>query len=95
MKIGDEVVSGENVDIKRGNALPVKNIPIGIEVHNIEIHPLQGGKFIRGAGTTASIVAKESPYVHIKLPSGEVKDFTKIVMQPSASWVTSRLKTAS
>lgn len=75
MKIGDVVISGENVDIKRGNALPVKNIPIGIEVHNIEIHPLQGGKFIRGAGTTASIVAKESPYVHIKLPSGEVKRF--------------------
>lgn len=75
MKLGDKVISGDNVDIKRGNTLPLKNIPIGIEVHNIEIHPLQGGKVVRGAGTAASIVAKENPYVHIKLTSGEVKKF--------------------
>lgn len=75
LKIGDRVVAGELVDIKVGNALPLRNIPIGIEVHNIEIHPGQGGKMIRGAGTAAVVVAKESPYVHIKLPSGEVKRF--------------------
>ncbi|OGK62189.1 50S ribosomal protein L2 [Candidatus Roizmanbacteria bacterium RIFOXYB2_FULL_38_10] len=75
LNIGDKVISGEVVDIVRGNALPLKNIPIGIEIHNIEIHPKQGGKMIRGAGTTATVVAKESPYVHIKLPSGEVKRF--------------------
>lgn len=75
LKVGDMVASGETVDIKPGNALPLKNIPIGIEVHNIEIHPGQGGKMIRGAGTAAVVIAKESPYVNIKLPSGEVKRF--------------------
>ncbi len=77
LKIGDLVVSGENVDIKTGNAMPLKSIPIGIEVHNIEIHPRQGGKMIRGAGTAAVVIAKDSPFVHIKLPSGEVKKFNE------------------
>ncbi len=75
IKIGDGVVSGENVDIKLGNALPLKRIPIGVEVHNIEIHPGQGGKIIRGAGTAAVVIAKENEYVHMKLPSGEIKRF--------------------
>jgi len=77
LKIGDTVIAGDTVEIKLGNALPLKNIPIGIEVHNVEIHPGQGGKMIRGAGTAASVIAKESPFVHIKLPSGEVKRFSE------------------
>ncbi|MFA5136263.1 MAG: 50S ribosomal protein L2 [Patescibacteria group bacterium] len=77
LHIGDTVVSGESVDIKKGNALPLKNIPIGIEIHNIEIHPGQGGKMVRGAGNTALVIAKDAPFVHIKLPSGEVKRFNE------------------
>ena len=71
--VGDKVISGENVEIKVGNALPLRSIPIGIEVHNVELYPGQGGKIIRGAGTTAVIVAKDAGYVNLKLPSGEVR----------------------
>ncbi len=75
LKLGDEVVSSVNAEVKVGNALPLKNIPLGIEVHNVELYPGQGGKMIRGAGTAASVVAKEDKYVHLKLPSGEVRKF--------------------
>lgn len=75
LKVGDKVISGENVEIKNGNALPLKNIPLGILVHNIELYPGEGGQMIRGAGGSALVVAKESPYVHLKLPSGEVRRF--------------------
>lgn len=75
LKVGDEIVSGGKAEIKLGNALPLRNIPVGIEVHNVELYPDQGGKMIRGAGTAALIVAKEDKYVHLKLPSGEVRKF--------------------
>ncbi|PIY71519.1 50S ribosomal protein L2 [Candidatus Roizmanbacteria bacterium CG_4_10_14_0_8_um_filter_33_9] len=75
LKIGDTVVAGDSVDIKNGNALPLKNIPIGIQIHNLELHPNQGGKIIRGAGSTAVVIAKEEKYSHIKLPSGETRRF--------------------
>lgn len=77
MKVGDTIVAGENVDIKAGNALPLRNIPVGMEVHNVELYPGQGGKMIRGAGTSASVLAKDDTYVHLKLPSGEVRLFFK------------------
>jgi len=70
---GSTVIAGESVEIKPGNALPLKNIPIGIEVHNIELFPGQGGKLVRGAGTAAVVIAKEDPFVHVKLPSGVVR----------------------
>ena len=73
VKVGDAVYSGEKADIKAGNALPLRLIPIGIEVHNIELFPGQGGKLIRGAGTAGMVVAKEGIYVHVKLPSGIVR----------------------
>lgn len=75
LKVGDTIIAGETVDIKVGNALPLKNIPIGIQVHNLELHPNQGGKIIRGAGSTAVVIAKEGKYTHIKLPSGETRRF--------------------
>lgn len=75
LKPGDKVISGENVEIKLGNALPMKNIPLGIVIHNVEILPGQGGKVARGAGTSAVIVAKEGKYVDLKLQSGETKKF--------------------
>jgi len=77
LKIGDKIEASEKAEIKVGNALPLKNIPIGIQVHNLEIIPNQGGKMIRGAGGAGLIVGKEDKYVHIKLPSGEVKKFFK------------------
>ncbi len=75
LKIGDKIITAENADIKVGNALPLKNIPIGIQVHNIELYPNHGGQIVRGAGNAAIIIAKEEKYVHLKLPSGEVRKF--------------------
>jgi large subunit ribosomal protein L2 len=73
LSVGDEVVSGENVDIKTGNALPIKSIPLGTFIHNIELRPKGGAKIARSAGTTAQLVAKEGKYAHIRLSSGEVR----------------------
>ena len=75
LKIGDKIVSSEKAEIKIGNALPLGNIPIGVEIHNVEINPGTGGKIIRGAGNVATIIAKEDKYVHLKLPSGEIRKF--------------------
>lgn len=71
LKIGDEVVSGEEVDFKIGNALPLKNIPVGTVVHNIELTSGKGGQIARGAGSGATIVGKESGFVILRLPSRE------------------------
>lgn len=71
--VGSIIRAGETADIKPGNALPLRLIPIGIEVHNIELFPGQGGKLIRGAGTAGVVIAKETPYVNVKLPSGVVR----------------------
>lgn len=73
LKVGDILVSGEEADIKIGNAKPLKDIPAGTLIHNIELKPGQGGKLVRSAGTTAQLMAKEGEYAHIKLPSGEVR----------------------
>ncbi len=73
LSVGDTVISGENVEPKTGNALPLCNIPVGFMVHNIEITPGSGGKFARSAGTAAQITAKEGDYVTLKMPSGEVR----------------------
>lgn len=70
---GDTVVSGENVDIKPGNTLPLANIPVGTIVHNIELNPGQGGKIAKAAGNYGQLMAKEGRYAHIKLPSGEMR----------------------
>ncbi|MDO8497232.1 MAG: 50S ribosomal protein L2 [bacterium] len=77
LNVGDMIISKEDADIKVGNALALKNIPIGIEIHNIELYPGQGGKMMRGAGTAAVVIAKEDKYIHIKLPSGEVRKIIK------------------
>ena len=75
LKIKDKIIAGEKAEIKVGNALPLKNIPLGIQVHNIELNPGSGGQIVRGAGTYATVIAKEESYVHLKLPSGEVRKF--------------------
>ena len=73
LKDGDKVVSGENVDIKPGNCLPIENIPVGTLIHNIELNPGQGGKLVRTAGQSAQLMAKEGKYAHVRLPSGEMR----------------------
>ncbi len=76
--VGDVVVSGEKVDIKPGNALPLKNIPLGTLVHNVELKVGRGGQIIRSAGSYGQLMAKEEGYAQIRLPSGEVR---KILME--------------
>jgi large subunit ribosomal protein L2 len=73
MKAGDQVVSGPDSDIKTGNCLPLKNIPVGTIVHNVEMKPGKGGQIARSAGTSVSIVGKDSGYAQIKLSSSEVR----------------------
>ena len=73
LKDGDKVISGENVDIKIGNCLPIQNIPVGTMIHNIELNPGQGGKLVRAAGGEAQLMAKEGKYAHIRLASGEMR----------------------
>ena len=71
--VGDLIVSGEAVDIQRGNTLPLRSMPLGTLVHNIEFKPGKGAQLVRAAGTVAQLLAKEGQYAHIRLPSGEVR----------------------
>ena len=74
MSVGDMVTAGDGADIKPGNALPLKKIPVGTLLHNIEMHPGKGGQICRAAGTYAQLVAKEGKYALLRLPSGEVRN---------------------
>ena len=73
LKVGDTIVAGPNVDILPGNALPLRNIPLGTMVHNVELKPGKGGQIARSAGSTVQVVAKEGDYASVKMPSGEVR----------------------
>ena len=73
LKVGDVVSSGEGADIKAGNALPLKNIPVGTIIHNIELFPGRGAQLVRSAGNSAQLMAKENGYAQVRLPSGEVR----------------------
>ena len=73
LKVGDTVLSGETADIKAGNALALKDIPVGTMVHNIEMQPGKGGQIARAAGMSAQIMAKGEKYVTLKMPSGEMR----------------------
>ena len=70
---GMKVVSGEGADVKVGNALFIKDIPVGTLIHNLEIHPGKGGQLVRSAGESAQLMAKENGYGQVRLPSGEVR----------------------
>ncbi len=72
---GDKIIASENADIKIGNALPLKNIPVGVMVHNIEIYPGKGGQVVRSAGAAATVIAHEEKYTQVKLQSGEIRRF--------------------
>ena len=73
LKAGDTIVSGPDSEIKPGNALPIKNIPTGQSLHNIELRVGRGGQLCRSAGNSAQLVAKEGTYAMVKLPSGEMR----------------------
>jgi large subunit ribosomal protein L2 len=73
LKVGDSVVSGPDADIVVGNALPLRNIPAGTVIHNIEMHLGKGGQLVRSAGGAAQLLAKEGDYAQVRLPSGEVR----------------------
>jgi len=73
LQVGDTVQSGQEAEIRPGNALPLRNIPVGTMVHNIELSPRRGGQMVRAAGAAAQIMAKEGDVAHVRLPSGEVR----------------------
>lgn len=73
LKVGDIIESGENADIKVGNALPISSIPVGTLIHNVELKPGKGGQMVRSAGNVAQLMAKDEKYAQVRLPSGEVR----------------------
>ena len=73
LNVGDIVMSGENAEIKVGNALPLENIPVGAVVHNIELQPGKGGQLARSAGAEVQLMAKEGKYATLRMPSGEMR----------------------
>jgi len=73
LKVGDKVVSGPDADIKPGNCLPIRNIPVGTIIHNIELSAGKGAQLVRSAGNSAQLMAKEAEYAQVRLPSGEVR----------------------
>ncbi len=73
LKVGDMVVSGKNVDIRPGNAMPLANIPVGTLVHNVEMQPGRGGQIARSAGMAVQVVGKEGEYAQVRMPSGEMR----------------------
>ena len=73
LKVGDKVMNGANADIKVGNCLPLEAIPVGTEVHNVELYPGKGGQLVRSAGNSAQLMAKEGKYATLRLPSGEMR----------------------
>jgi large subunit ribosomal protein L2 len=80
MKVGQKVVSGPDADILVGNALPLRNIPPGTQIHNLELKPGKGGQMVRSAGGSAQLIAKEEEYALVKLPSGETRKISQDCM---------------
>jgi large subunit ribosomal protein L2 len=78
LKVGDAVIAGDNVDILPGNALPLKNIPLGTMLHNVELKPGKGGQIARSAGSSVQLVAKEGDYASVKMPSGEIRHIAMV-----------------
>jgi large subunit ribosomal protein L2 len=73
LRVGDRVMSGVDADVRVGNTLPIRSIPVGSLVHNVELQPGRGGQLARAAGTSAQLLAKEGTYAQLRLPSGEVR----------------------
>jgi large subunit ribosomal protein L2 len=99
LKVGDEVIAGNKTAIKPGNATLLKNIPVGIPIHNLEITPGKGAQLVRSAGNAAFIQSKEKGRATVKMPSGEIRVFNsktmaKIGQLSNISWNTIKLKKA-
>lgn len=75
LQVGDEVMAGEEAEIRPGNTLKLKDIPVGTQIHNIELHLGRGGQIVRSAGSSAQLVASEGDWGQVRLPSGEVRRF--------------------
>ena len=73
IRVGDKIISGEKAEIKVGNSLPLRNIPAGTLIHNVQLYKNKGGQLARSAGASAQLMAKEGNYAHVKLPSGEIR----------------------
>jgi len=73
LKVGEVLMNGPNAEVKTGNALPMGNIPVGTQIHNLEMKPGAGGQLVRSAGNTAQLMAKEGKYATVRLPSGEMR----------------------
>ena len=73
LQVGQTVMNGEQAEVRTGNCLPLQNIPVGTEVHNIELYPGKGGQLVRSAGNSAQLMAKEGKYATLRLPSGEMR----------------------
>lgn len=82
LKPGDEIICAEGTEVKIGNRMKLKNIPLGTPVYNIELEPGKGGKIVRSAGAFAKVLAQEPPYAHLEMPSGEIR---KILQECFAS----------
>ncbi len=73
LKVGDTVMNGAEAEVRVGNCLPLENIPVGTEIHNIELYPGKGAQLVRAAGNSAQLMAKEGKYATLRLPSGEMR----------------------
>jgi large subunit ribosomal protein L2 len=73
IQVGDTLMSGPQAEVRPGNALPIRSIPLGTQIHNVELYPGRGGQLVRSAGVSAQLVAKEGPRAQVRLPSGEVR----------------------
>lgn len=96
LSLGDTVASGKDVEVKVGNSLPLKNMPVGTVIHNVELFPGRGGQLVRGAGGMATVLSREGGFVHIKLPSGEIRKvkeecFATVGQLANVEWKTTQL----
>ena len=73
VKVGDTIIAGDSVDILPGNCLPLKKIPLGTQIHNVELRPGKGGQIARSAGSAVQLVAREGDYASVRMPSGEIR----------------------
>jgi large subunit ribosomal protein L2 len=78
LRVGDQVMAGADAEPKVGNALPIKNIPVGTMIHNVELQAGKGGQLVRSAGSAAQLMAKEGEYAQVRLPSGEVRRISQV-----------------
>lgn len=80
LQVGAQVMAGPEAEVRVGNALPLRNIPLGTMIHNVELYPGRGGQLVRSAGTAAQLMAKEADYAQVRLPSGEVRRVQLVCM---------------